>query len=206
MFKPHLVVLSFSSYMDTYLTYGQPVPEDVHFFIFSCLPEHITRSYGNGTCSDTVPVEVARVQNRLIHFVHARVFVRGKTPKIKRNGVLNPEKFHTVLTPAARPIDLPHSEERVERLLIDENLLALWDRFLWELHDVYWTRDLSQTPDVLRNTIDKYVASRPQSSGTTIENLNNAGYNVLYGNHTYPTSLHKMPTQLEFNFPGTVLV
>ena len=143
MFKPHLVVLSFSSYIDTYLTYGQPVPEDVHFFIFSCLPEHITDCLQDR--SDTVPIEVARVQNRLIH-LHARVFVRGKTPKIKRNGVLNPEKFLTVLTPATRPIDLPHSEERVERLLIDENLLALWDRFLMELHDVYWTRDLSQTP------------------------------------------------------------
>jgi hypothetical protein len=199
MFKPHLVVLSFSSYMDTYLAYGQPVPEDVHFFIFSCLPEHITTSYANFPDALTVPNEVANVQNWLLRRNHPAL----RSPKIKGNGVANREQSRTVLTPAARLIDLSHSQERVERLLIDENLLALWDRFIMELHDVYWTRDLSQTPSVLRNTIDRHILPSKMS---TIESLNNAGYDVLYGDFTYTTPLYEKPKQLEFNFPGTVLI
>ena len=202
-YKPKLIVLSFSSYVESFINWGRPHPEDVDAFIFSCHPSHVYPVWGSVLTPEeepsdpnntTVPLEVVRAQNTLLHrWRNPYKIQHFKTYRCPCTGLRGPTK----LTPETRNVLTPRSAStnRVDRTLIDENVLALWDLLRHELHDIYWRHNPGDTPSIVRLRFEPHDTG---GDGTLVQNLNNAGYDVLYGNHLYRAKI--TCKQLEFEF------
>ena len=202
------IAISFTSFIRSYIKREVEL-EQGEIIKFGCSVRHL---YPNGRLPyylipasanrpDTVPRELAVLHNDILHI---RTAQDGTSfyPMNRHRDKRREEWADAVpLSPSAEPIDLtPEGDnvflEQVDRLLVDENLLAVYDKF-WDWLDSedveVWFRDTN--PDW--EASDYYDGTKVNYQHQ-VEYYTNRGHNVLY--RDWFPAVVKSSYQTEFSF------
>ena len=211
--KPAYVAVSFSSYISELLLYSRPMPSTIDYFIFNCNQTHLFPDPEREGFhhQDTVPREVLDAQEMLVR-VHRwskgyiddpRTF--SAAPRFKK--IKERYNSYTKLARVSESINADHAVHdvvelggqhgQIGRLLIDENLLAIYDSFYDNIQPyprrvLFWDSpdtELAQRFSPFRNP---YMAPDVVSY-----ELVRDGYTVFHNGKWRPTFNHQ---QLEFSF------
>jgi len=201
------IAISFSSFIRSFVK-GAVDLHEVQKFKFGCSRRHLF-PLGFNKRAFTVPREIAGLQNDLVRILDPEYVFQSEFAKMRIQRERHRDEWsHFKLEPGSGELDIScksrgegYEYEQIDRLEVDENLLAVYDRF-WDCLNFgsieTWFRDTN--PD---NESSDYYDGTQMNYNCQVEYYTERGHNVFYHGEWHMGKDLKRPAnevQSEFSF------